>query len=281
MKDCALLFATPVSREEFDEAARPDRVSDYLAGQFRGRTAAELWAEQYRNTADTAQQLDRTARELGVAVFRRATLADFAKATCLYGCIIVFAHWRGVIYRESDFQVDAREIANRIRCDAILRSIRFEQTGVQPLLDALNAAVTSMSLLDTLPAAIAADGRRTPVLGRTLCRDLIDERLYGMVKPGNRMEFADGLHTPSDVERALCSTFNGELDLAMCNSAALATVIDLRRGSRLRHLHWPQYLLPEPQYLKVEWTLREMAATGGYYIPTRLSVEAREPGRDR
>jgi hypothetical protein len=117
-------------------------------------------------------------------------------------------------------------------------------------------------------------------LGTTLCRDLIDEGLNGLVEPGNRMEFADGLYAPSDVEGALWLGFNGELDLAMCNSVALATLIDLRRGSQLRHLHWPQYVLPEPQYLKVAWTLREMAAHGGNYIATRMEVEAREPGRE-
>jgi hypothetical protein len=85
-----------------------------------------------------------------------------------------------------------------------------------------------------------------------------------------------GLCTPDEVDRAIFAEFDGELDLALCHSEALATFLDLRRGDRLRHLHWPTLLHPVPQLLKVTATLERLATEGGSYIEKRLLLEEAE-----
>jgi hypothetical protein len=144
------------------------------------------------------------------------------------------------------------------------------------LIDALNAAITSRGILAALPTSIAQAVRRSRALEETLCRDVLDEALNGLIQPGNRLELSDGLHAPGEIESTIDKNFCGELDLALCNSSALATFIDLRREGRIRHLHWPDYLLPGPQYLKVEATLKLMALTGNRYIASRLLIEEEE-----
>lgn len=105
-----------------------------------------------------------------------------------------------------------------------------------------------------LPTAVASAARRSRSIGRTLCRDMLDEYLCGFLAPGNRLEFFSGLCTPAEVDRAISAQFRGELDLALCHSEALATFLDLSRGDQLRHLHWPSLLHPVPQFLKVTIT---------------------------
>jgi hypothetical protein len=270
---CAVLFAIPVNWEEYDCLARQGSRSDYISGMLAGNDAASIWASDYGRVAGAAQALINTARDLKVGVYQKATLKDFAEATICFQTVILFAHWRGAMFRSSDLLGDLGTILNRMHRHPILARTEPKRRDLDGLVDALNGAVEDLSLLNALPNSIADTGRRSLTVGRTLCRDLIDESLSGLVVPGNRVELMDGLHEPADMERALHSEFSGTLDLALCNSESLATFIDLRRGNRVQHLHWPGVLSPIPQLLKVKKTLQLIAAFGGTYVETRLRLE--------
>jgi len=273
---CAILFAAPVSWEEFERAAAPAAGSDYLAGMLRERDAASTWAIDYEPVALAAQRLMKTAAELGAFVRAAATLENFAEATARYDVVVVLAHWRGAIFRSSDFSGGVDAIRARMQRSAVLRNVKTADSGAQALADALNAAIGSGVLLDGLPEDLAGMAKRSRVIGQTLSRDLVEEELSGLVMPGNQLELADGLRSPAEIEDAIAIGFCGVLDLAMCNSEALGTYLDLARGNVIRHVHWPDYLHPLPPLLKVEKTLQLMAAWGGDYIETRLGLEEEE-----
>src|SRR5262249_9420346 len=149
-------------------------------------------------------------------------------------------------------------------------------SGKQGVVDILNSAIEDMRLLDSLPKTIIAVARRSRSIAQTVCRDLLDEYLNGLLVPGNRLELFSDLCTPAEIDRAIFAEFYGELDLALCHSEALATFLDLRRGDRLRHLHWPSLVHPAPQLLKVSATLELLAEHGGSYIEKRLLLEEAE-----
>lgn len=273
---CAILFATPTTREEFDCAAQPGSESDYMIGMLRGMDPVAVWASDYERVAGAARRLLTTAKTLKAGVYEKATLSDFADASRRYQYIVLFAHWRGAMFRESDLIGELQAFFDQLERNTWMRSIKPNGRDRNDLVDAFNEAITDLTLLDMLPEPIAQMGRRSRALGETLCRDLLDESFAGLTLPGNRVELFDGLHTLDQMEGALWNRFSGEIDMALCNSEALATFIDLRRNNTVQHLHWPDLLHPLPEFLKVETTLRIMAEHGGSYIDTRLHVEEAE-----
>jgi hypothetical protein len=276
MAQCAVLFAIPVNWEEYDCLARQGSRSDYISGMLAGHDPASIWASDYRHVASAAQGLINTAQDVKAGICQKAALKDFFDATTRFQTVVLFAHWRGAMFRPSDLFGDLGDILYRMHRHPLLRRVQLKRRDEEAVVDALNELVEDLTLLDALPRSLAEAGRRSHTVGQTLCRDLIDEALSGVVIPGNRVELIDGLHTPADVEGALPGGFSGALDLALCNSEALATYIDLRRGNRVQHLHWPAVLSPIPQLLKVQKTLQLMATFGGTYIDTRLSLEEAE-----
>jgi hypothetical protein len=276
IQTCAVLFGIPVNREEFDFKAEPGSGSDYLTGMLRGDDPGSVWASEYESVAVAAQQLVDTAHRLGVHTYMGATLKDFSEATAHAQCVVLFAHWRGAMFKSSDLVGDVDAILERMEQQPTLRKAKPRRHERDAIVDALNAAIEGLALLETLPKLLAEAGRRTKAIGQTLCRDVIDEVLSGLGAPGNRVELFDGLHTLGDMDHALCREFSGELDMALCNSEAWATFVDIRRGDKVRHLHWPFVLHPLPQLLKVEKTLELMAVNSTHYIETRLGLEETE-----
>lgn len=276
IEGCAVLFAIPVNRSEFDEAAVRASKPDYIGGLLRGRAPSVVWDADYESVASTAQLLIRTADMLGARICQRATIEDFEDVTASLRSVILFAHWRGAMFRKDDLIGDVNAIIDRLSREPDLRAIRPTSQDADGIIDALNRAIENLTILSTLPKVIADSGLRTRAIGQTLCRDLIDDLMTGLVAPGNRVELFDGLHAMGTMESALYGGFSGELDLALCNSEAFATFLDLRRGNSVKHLHWPSVLHPVPQLLKVEATLRIMAQYGSEYVATRLSLEEAE-----
>lgn len=272
----AILFAIPVNKEEFDQVVARTPRSDYLTGMLLSASPEQIWASDYQSISRAALALISTAHKLGVAVYQRATLHDFSVATSNFSTIILFTHWRGAIVRPTDFLVGFPAVNAQMSRSPALQHVRIVVSEIAAVVTALNAEIESLNSLNVLPKSLADAGRRTKSIGQTLCRDLIDESLLGMIVPGNRVEFFDGLYTPAQVEAALSAGFSGQIDFALCNSAALATFIDLRRHNAVRHLHWPTVIDPRPQLIKVEKTLNLMNEYGGDYAKTRLFVEESE-----
>lgn len=271
---CAILFATPVTREEFDAAVLNGR-SDFIAELLGDDDPETVWSEHFLPVATAAQHLIETAECVGASVRRSARLSDLAEATASYDCVILLAHWRGAFFSLRDLMGNAEGIRERIdqKQHATLSYFRPAPPTAAGLVDAFNNAIKQRSLLAFAPPRVADIGRTSPAIGEALCRDLMDAATSGLAEPGNRLELSDGFHTMGAINAAVSDKFRGELDLGTCHSEALATFLDLRRGNQFRHIHWPVSIHPEPQYMLIRATLRRLARAGGSYILTRLGIE--------
>jgi len=269
---CAVLIAIPASREEFDDALSRTPLPDYFLEMFRGHPT---W-EQYKKTANAAEALISTARRLDAGVFVHATLDNVTHASAQYDYVVVCAHWRGARVSPRDLRSKPETICQRIRQHPLLASVRPPTGSEDCVIQSLNAAIDDLSLLGSLPKSVLESAKRTDAIAPVLSRDVIDKALNPHIAPGNCVELFDGLHTPGKFEAALWPGFAGELDLALCASVALATLLDSRTDNRVHNLYWPCAVHPLPQLLKIAVTLEIMAANGGGYIETRLSVEEAE-----
>ena len=269
---CSVLFGIPTSWDEYERACRRSPRSDYL---LHVEYPPATWEEEYNEVADAAQELIATATRLGARVVREATLADLAHATVASTIVILIAHFRGYEFAEEDVLVDVDQIFAVIEGSSSgpLSHIAPTLRQLDSLIEALNAAILERNLLRFLPAPVAEAVRDSVPVGRVLCRDLLDEALDGMMKSGNSVDLWDGLHTLAAAEAAIWQDFEGELDLALCNSVAFATCIDLNRVGRVHHLHWPDLIDPIPQLILIAETLRRIERQGETYISTRLRLE--------
>ena len=65
-------------------------------------------------------------------------------------------------------------------------------------------------------------------------RDHLDSMFKGLLRPGNRLELFDGLHSKESVEEALSTHFEGVLDLTSCTSTILGDYLGAKRKHRMR-----------------------------------------------
>ncbi|MBX7086686.1 MAG: hypothetical protein K1X70_09675 [Leptospirales bacterium] len=263
-----------MGRKEFDRAAESD--SDYMnRNVLRSGNIRVAWDEAYERVSGAAEGLIRTALELGCTVVRSARLTDLANATgSNYDTVVLFSHWRGAFLEEQDIIGDLDVIRDRL---PEFVGVEGSSGGANQICKAMNRAIQDGTLLSRIPdASIVNAGRSDHAIGKALARDILDEVLSGLVIPGNRIELGDGCHSPLAFASAVGESFRGVLDLAMCNSVILGTFLDLRTQNKIRHLHWPDLLLPAPQMTKVEAALRLMEAEGLDYVSARLWIEEQE-----
>jgi len=275
LRQCALLFATPVTEEDYYRVMCDGPLIDYAAATLRGESAIAVWKERYSDLVSAAQDLIQTALKLGAMVYTRAGLREVAEATARCNTVILVAHWRGAsVHPEEVRGVYAQlvQVCDRKQTHPIVELIGGHRDP-DTLTERLNTVIANGSLLPYLPTAIAAVARKSNTLSQTLSRDLIDELFADVLPPGNRVEFYDGQHTPAAFEEAIDRSFEGEIDLATCRSEVLATFLDLRRQNRIHHIHWPDLVDPFPQYVLIGAALRYMAETSGTYIRSRLTIE--------
>jgi hypothetical protein len=272
---CAVLIAIPATREEFDAAMCRTPLPDFLESSFLGVDPAEKW-KKYHATANGVQALVATARKLNAGVYAQATLESVSDATARYQYIVICAHWRGPFLMERDLMSDPDAIVQRIRRHPAFISVQPQACGKKDVVKALNSAIEDSRLLNSLRQSLQEAAKLTPAIGHVLSRDIIDRELNGDIAPGNCIELFDGSHPLSNFEMKIARNFAGELDLALCNSVALAIFLDLRRDNRIPNLYWPCAVHPVPQLLKIATTLEIMGSNGGGYIDTRLSVEEAE-----
>jgi hypothetical protein len=78
-----------------------------------------------------------------------------------------------------------------------------------------------------------------PVTRSARRRDALDALFQGLLRPGNRLELYDGLHSKEAVEAAIAPTFEGVIDLTTCTSTVLADHVSAKRRFRLRTIQFP------------------------------------------
>lgn len=269
LQHAALVFAVPTRTTDLE-----DMLAGRILPDYRGVFDDDDDHDRIRTClapgiAEAERLIDLAAAE-GAAIFERAVLGDLASASADRELLIYFGHARGALLQAEDI-VDFAGWEARLRSasppaafDPLAACISAEQAARE-----MSSLIVQGALLPLLPpqARDALAGNQAMV--RTVGRDLIDEFFAGTIRPGNQMEMFDGLHAPGRFVDAISPEFAGELDLTMCHSIAAAALLDIRRGDRIRHVHWDGSVTPRAQFLLVAETLRRLLAGGDSTPPEK------------
>lgn len=67
----------------------------------------------------------------------------------------------------------------------------------------------------------------------------MDRLFERLIRPGNRIELFDGLHSKEALESSLFAHFDGTLDLTTCTSTIVCDYISRVRRNRVRTVQYP------------------------------------------
>lgn len=255
LADTGILIAVPLTQTEFHQRVQ---TSDWL-GKFlppdiasEGLKAAidERWRTSYSPLiAEPLQELLDLAQLGNAEVRRMAGLADLVAMTSEKHLVILFAHWKGpeVLYDDliqpSDYNAFLNQVAQSSTplgswIASELRR-RLSDASYDTLLDILNEALDEhlSSIGDggsiVLKHAVTLNAQR---------REELEQLFPGFLRPGNRLELFDGLHSKEVIESHVAPDFRGILDLTACTSTVLADYIAARRRHQLRTVQFPKLL---------------------------------------
>jgi hypothetical protein len=268
---CAVLFGLPTNRMEFDAVAAGRAVPDYGRGLMRGQSAESVWAERYVRVVDTIRDLCETVAAVDGRTYPEATLSDVTSASAWCDTLILVAHWRGWLVAHSDFREPAAAVEHRLRAAGLGDLLARRNMSMSEIVAGLNDVIARGTLQRRLvPEADAyAPG---VLLAATLGRDALDELFGEAIDPGNRVELYDGLHQPGALEGAIVPGFRGTIDLATCASQPLATIIKIRRGTRVQVVHTVDAVDPLPCCRLIGAAMRLAGDTGVGYAAARTTV---------
>jgi hypothetical protein len=231
--DCALVVTVPLLRSEFmsDYTAGTDFLEHFVRPQ-RSRDLDVLWAIYEASAAPAAASIDRAARR-GVTVRRRAALADFARCLEQFAVVTLVAHWRSSLFRASDI-LDPGAV-RRLLPEALPRE--RDGPGIEGLVAALNRRLRDGPVVG---APVVSDDSRGAALATRhqyalwQARRELEPLLGSAIRSGGpAVEFVDGLASVDRVVSAVPQSFEGVLDLTVCNSTLLAEEIRRRRRGGL------------------------------------------------
>jgi hypothetical protein len=273
LRDCALLFALPLTREDYDAAVRGECLADY--GSQLGADPDRIWDTKYARAAASGIALGKEAERMGAQVYWRANLNAISDASRHCRCLVIFAHMTGAYYR-ADQILDLEGVRARVadRAGPLQEWNAYEGSDVEHLVDALNSLIERRALLGGLPDMLKADGLRSPARGQALCRDQVDVWLEGLVEPGNRIELFDGLHSPFAFSAAVAPGFHGEIDLATCSLTVIAAVVEMERGFAITFSARAALTVPRPEFVATQKALRLFAVAQGSYLDCRAKIAA-------
>jgi hypothetical protein len=284
LDDIAILIAVPLSKDDF---LRRVRESDWLSKfldptldvQSLNRSLDERWAKEYFPlVAEPLLNLVDVARGLGAEVKTHVRLGDITEMSTNKGVIIIFAHWKGaeVTYDDISGSMNVQKFIDKAKASdtSIARWIvsHLDRQGSRKvrLDDVLND-----SLICELPHHAESDSPivlEDNISRSSTRRDEIDTIFHGLLRPGNRLEFFDGLHDKVAVASAISPSFVGVLDLSACNSMVLGTYLAGRGHNRFRTVQFPKVVDFLWAATVVKGTLSLMAKGGFDYQEARLTA---------
>lgn len=245
-REVHLVLALPMDYEHF---ARHVRTSDWLAkfnvegtDSERAIAVQKAWEREYHPfVAAPLKQLALKARELNVRVWLNASLADFSQASHNASLVVLFSHWKGweVLYEDAP-GLSVREAVIRLAgargalATWLQQRLPSSYNVLGTLNDALDVELSDCSN-DVVDAVLESALTR-----RTRRRDQIDQMFAGRLRPGNSVEFMDGLHGRETFEAGIASGFNGVLDLTTCTSSVLADYLLRARPQSFRMVQFEQ-----------------------------------------
>jgi hypothetical protein len=255
--ECALAVAIPLTREQFlvDLSTSEERDFVHHFRDERGlqRASAEFSWEVYEENEGTfAETVCSEVERLGVTVRRNAKLADLSDLLSRFQVVTLVAHLRFVPIKPED-------IADPMRLLELLQSNQssvhesmkeaFEQADPDLLQSKVARHLRDEELRSRVAQVIngvanmAQDrysGRAESVELRThdgfdksITRMEFEQMFPDCIIPASVIEFRDGMYTVREFLCAIPETFDGLLDLTVCNSVLPAGLIRRKRPSCL------------------------------------------------
>jgi hypothetical protein len=237
--EASILIGIALTEQSFHERAH---TSDWLSRFSEPRAADNYWHDVYLPlVVEPIEDLVKKAKSLGARI-AEGTLSALAQATAQSNVVIIMAHWR-------DFHIESEDLTCTGVDDWRRRALLHPSPLSQWVAARLGQGVSSIAeiLNGSLEVEFPPDdGKpREPRVVESLTiraarrRDELDSIFEEMIKPGNRLELLDGLHSKEEIENAIAKDFNGVLDFAACTSTFLGDYVTRTRQHRLRVVQAP------------------------------------------
>ena len=227
----------PTNERSFQDRIKA-KTSDYLRpfSMFPDRS----WKEQYQpQVLEPVQSLIQTARHVGVTVFEDARLADLSLATKNHETVALFSHWKGPAVEFDDLPDEGNlaiklpeyplRVLNPASASGKWLRCKFKQhppKTARELRGVMNEFIETQNVLQERIGGFGIKVRATKFTIRTWNRDELDSLFEGLLLPGNRVEFSDGLYPKEAAATAIDKDFSGILDLTTCTSTVLSDNLD-------------------------------------------------------
>lgn len=245
---CGFLVALPMTYEAIESALLGGPYADYVGRGALWGSPRDIWLRSFEAVATTARAVTDRVAGTGVNVRTDGTLDDLAALFRSMRVVTVVAHWRGADVSTDDikspsadliaqFAGDGSKCASRLRegfpptWRADLDRAGTERNRCSRLAELLNARMRKRPPLHEPPAG--TEWHMDELTLRHENRDALDGWLKSKLKPGNRLELADGLHAPSALNAVVPSKWRGIADFSNCHSAQLINEIKQGRPDRV------------------------------------------------
>jgi hypothetical protein len=213
-RDCALLVGIPANRASFIRKLEGPRDGNFTE-TFRASNTELSWTG-YQPMAERLSNLAAEAESLGVRVFRSMTLENLAVASC-QSQVTVISHSRSALFKAPDLvdipriraalspthygmpiPDDAVDLAKFLNTRYFPQRNNDDKSLGAPIRFQMELAEARIKLTDELPGAFCG---------------------------GAGVEFADGFQPFHAIASLFPPTFNGVIDLIICNSLLLAELL--------------------------------------------------------
>lgn len=230
-KDCSVLMTLPVTREDFFSDLQNGR-KDFLRSQNfdSAYSNQEKWDGFKKRAADDVLKMIDCLREQGVNVILRATLKDLVAVQRKSKVIVLFAHWRsGLALREEDIRWEKiGDVSMLPALSPVRRLLEASSTAAlrKKITRRLNEILPTEALCSHPWFGQGPNQRPATEEHRVyLNRKFLDKQFPGVFGPNTSVEFADGLAPIEMVAGSFARTFQGIVDLSVCNSILLGELI--------------------------------------------------------
>lgn len=304
--DCALAIVVPLTWADFLADHDPASGMDFARSYGAPAASAQQKWRDYAPSAAVIRRLIDEVEQLGAKVVRRARLADLALLLLEHRVVTVVTHTR-VFERVAAADIEGAATllellgrpSNLLREALRRRLVGPAPAGTSPgawelprarlsswmagvpaseeaIADALASALSSLVAETEARFARKSLWRNTEldeVRLRPWTRPLLEAELAGHLRPSKAIELVGGMITVPELVAAVPPTYDGVIDLSVCNSLFLSEPI--KQKSPRCTVVWNRMLARlVPCVQRYVFILRELAASPASYVATFLRVTA-------
>ncbi|HEY8157595.1 MAG TPA: hypothetical protein VIF10_02720 [Methylobacter sp.] len=270
----ALLLALPTNQADF--LARIES-SDYLR-RFSIDPKGS-WRLTYQDVAEAWLAIAEAASHAGMAVFENVSLSDLSLATKQFQTVVLVSHWKGPAVLPEDLtDKNPQEYVAKAQQAATASALCLQQAfALKPPHSMIDVCQIMTNFIQTTDAWRKHHGddfevAASPFTIQSWNRDELDSLFGGvLMRPGNRVEFADGLYDKETVKDAVDGNFQGLLDLTTCTSTVLSDYLVRTSRARYRTVQFEKPQKPALTGLLLERTFH-LYAEGMSYSTARVQA---------